>query len=495
MSTTTSKATSKKVSKGAGQAASAPALLTKLGIRSLRLRLLGSALILTLVLLPIIGVTLNNAFRDYVSQAAENELSAYLYSVLAVTDVDNHSLFVPELLTETRFNVIQSGLYALISSPIDATNSLSGPVNVTLNPNQQLLWQSNSYSGLNAPASLPSPAIGQNSFRQISINDKPFLVYSLSVSFLQKNSLKESAKVTLHVLKERAEFQLQIEKFSRQLWTWMLILMAVLFIVQLSWLTWTLRPLARFRHELTEVEQGHSQQISGQYPTEINAVAKQLNTLLTAEQRQRSRYRNALADLAHSLKTPLAVIRSQKGLSASSAEQVNHIDQIISYQLKRAKSVANNAWHIGIKVSDVSDKLVRNLPKIYPHVQLNYQQRPTDDVLFYGDNSDLTEVLGNLLDNACKAAKQSVMLSINVDQEQGLTLVVEDDGNGISESARQKILQRGIRADTYEQGHGIGLAIVRDICHSYDATLTIGQSPSLGGAAFTLYFPKTSHPH
>ncbi len=464
--------------------------LTALRFRSLRARLLASALLLILVLLPIIGVTLNKAFQDYVSQAAENELSAYLYSVLAVTDIDQQALFVPELLTETRFNVIQSGLYALISSPKAAAKTLNAPLQQMLESGQQLLWQSNSYSGLTPPDSLPTPPLGQSSFRQININDKPFLVYSLSVSFIQKNSLKESTTVTVHVLKERAEFQLQIEKFSRQLWTWLLILMAVLAIVQLSWLTWTLRPLARFRHELTQVEQGKSQQINGLYPTEINAVAKQLNTLLTAEQRQRSRYRNALSDLAHSLKTPLAVIRSQQDLSPSSAEQVAQINQIISYQLKRAQSVANNAWHLGVKVSDVSDKLMRTLPKIYPDVQLSYRQAPSADMLFYGDQSDLTELLGNLLDNACKAAKQRVELSVSVDAQQGLRLAIEDDGDSVSQSMRQTILQRGIRADTYEQGHGIGLAIVRDICQSYDASLTIAQSQHLGGAAFILYFPK-----
>jgi two-component system sensor histidine kinase PhoQ len=216
-------------------------------------------------------------------------------------------------------------------------------------------------------------------------------------------------------------------------------------------------------------------------------VAKQLNALLSTEQQQRKRYRNALSDLAHSLKTPLAVIQSQKGLSDVSIEQIDNISNTIGHQLKKAQTMGNNAWHLGIKVSGVSNKLLRTLGKIYPNIDLTYALQHDSTCTFHGDESDLTEILGNLLDNACKAAKTTVSLSI-FEQNNHLLMIVEDDGPRIVSSQQPQVLQRGKRADSYAKGHGIGLAIVGDLVASYEGSLDIATSGKLGGAKFTLSF-------
>jgi two-component system, OmpR family, sensor histidine kinase PhoQ len=270
-------------------------------------------------------------------------------------------------------------------------------------------------------------------------------------------------------------------------WNWLLVLTALLISVQLAWLLWTLRPLARFRRELAQVEQGKLSQLSSSYPSELQAVARQLNTLLSTEQQQRKRYRNALSDLAHSLKTPLAVIQSQAGLDAGSMEQVANINRIIGHQLKRAQSAALSSWHLGTQVSEVGDKLVRTLKKIYREPEITLTSDIAADAIFKGDEADLAELLGNLLDNACKAASARVHLSARQEVSR-LTLTIEDDGAGISEDKLGQIFERGIRADSYAQGHGIGLAIVRDLVDSYRGRLSVGRSETLGGACFTLVF-------
>lgn len=446
-------------------------------LNSLKARLVVSALLLILVLLPLIGFTLNDAFKQQVKSAAKNELSAYLYSVLAVTEVDNNRLLMPELLVENQFNVIQSGLYALISTP--------GKVSEI--PAKHLLWQSNSFLASQTPQNLPHPATGHSEFAEILLEGKPHIIYSFSASFEQRQN--QQFPITIHIIKDQANFQLQIDMFTRQLWTWLLILMALLGGVQLAWLLWTLKPLAKFKQELSDVEQGRAMQLGADYPTELQAVARQLNTLLNTEQNQRKRYRNALSDLAHSLKTPLAVIQSQKDLSQGSFEQITVINKIIGHQLKRAQSAAGSSWHLGVKVVSVSDKLIRTLAKIYRAPKIEITASVDSEVIFKGDESDLTEIMGNLLDNACKAAQSKVLLSVTSCDTQ-LNITIEDDGKGISPKQQSQIFERGIRADSYSQGHGIGLAIVRDLIDSYNGKLSVSSSEKLGGAKFEISFSQ-----
>ncbi|ABM02147.1 sensor histidine kinase with ATPase domain [Psychromonas ingrahamii 37] len=466
-------------------------------LNSLKTRLIVSALLFILVLMPLIGLTLNDAFKEQVKSASKNELSAYVYSVLAVTEFDNGQLLMPDLLLENQFNVIQSGLYALITMPnvkdndprleSDSTNLVSDRKKET--GNTRIAWQSDSFLGFKAPANLPHPATGQSEFSEIKLEGKPYLIYSFTASFEQSAQSDGAAAlpITLHIIKDQVDFQRQVDLFTKQLWSWLLILMALLVIVQIVWLLWTLKPLAKFTKELNDIEQGRTQQLNEIYPTELQAVARQLNALLNTEQSQRKRYRNALSDLAHSLKTPLAVIQSQKGLNHAAIEQISIINSIIGHQLKRAQTAAGASWHLGIKVKSVSDKLIRTLHKIYREPQISISQNINRQAVFKGDEADLTEILGNVLDNACKAATSQVALTVTSNKKV-LIITVEDDGKGISPEQHIQIFERGMRADSYQSGHGIGLAIVRDLTDSYNGQLAVSTSQTLGGAKFEFHF-------
>ena len=434
--------------------------------------------------MPLVGFALNDAFEQQVKSVIKNELRAYVYSVLAVSEVENNQLFMPEQLLENQFNIIESGLYALIS------NTAKGPYSGS---SAEIVWQSNSFLGLSIPRNLPIPMTGENEFSEILLEGKPHLIYSFSVSF-EQNTTQNNAQIpllplsfTLYIIKDQVDFQRQVSQFKKQLWSWLLIVMILLVIVQLLWLLWTLDPLAKFTKELSHIEQGQAQKINENYPDELQAVARQLNSLLNTEQNQRKRYRNALSDLAHSLKTPLAVIQSQKALNHTSSEQISIINNIIGHQLKRAQTAAGSSWHLGIKVSIIGDKLIRTLAKIYREPVINIDQSVDVQAIFKGDEADLTEILGNLLDNACKAAKSQVLLTIKI-QSSWLIIIVEDDGKGIPSEQQSQILERGIRADSYQKGHGIGLAIVRDLVESYHGELAISRSEILGGAKFKLLF-------
>jgi two-component system sensor histidine kinase PhoQ len=194
-----------------------------------------------------------------------------------------------------------------------------------------------------------------------------------------------------------------------------------------------------------------------------------------------------LSDLAHSLKNPLAVIQSQQDISASAGEQLTLINNIIEHQLKRAQSAGQSSWHLGVKIKPVVDKLISTLAKIYHDKNLSFAVNVDASAIFKGDEADLMEILGNLLDNACKAAKQKIAISV-ISSAKILTIEIADDGAGIEASQREIILSRGGRADTYQAGHGIGLAIVNDLVSSYQGQLTISNSTTLNGAVFTLVF-------
>lgn len=440
-----------------------------------------SAMFMVVVMLPVIGITLSNAFNDQLQSALKNELRAYSYSIFSVAEVENNQLIMPEMLLENQFNVIQSGLYAQITSIyLDTLKSKKTPFKRV----SKSLWQSDSLLGIHLSNHLPSPKIGDFVFTEMLIENEPHMAYSISVSF---GELEQAFPVTLHIFKNQAEFLAITNGFKQQLWTWLILLIVIFIIAQFIWLKWTLKPLNTLTAELEQVEQGKQNSLEKVYPLELEQVTLQLNTLLSTEQNQRKRYRNALSDLAHSLKTPLAVIQSQQALPKETKEQITNISNMVEHQLKRAQSAGESAWHLGVNIQQTTDKLVNTLNKIYRDKQLNISVNIQNKALFKGDEADLMEILGNLLDNACKAAKSRIDFDVSFNAH-CLRFTIADDGQGIEESQRKAILERGTRADTYDKGHGIGLAIVRDLVSSYNGELTIQNSSALGGALFVITF-------
>ncbi|QSX29816.1 GHKL domain-containing protein [Shewanella cyperi] len=444
---------------------------------SLKTRLRLSALLLLLLLLPAIGMALHNAFERQASSGTRDELNALLYSVLTLAEVDSDGLQMPGTLAQPQFNVDKSGLYAIISGADGA-----------------VLWRSGSLVSQALPATLPRPARGERRFGELSfgepsLGDERQFILSFSASFETRNAQGrlQDFPLTVHIIKSRAAHDKLMRDFRHSLWRYLALTAVLLAAAQGLWLLWTLKPLQHFQRELEAVENGRQQLIGDAFPRELQPLVRQLNSLLTTEQNQRTRYRNALADLAHSLKTPLAVLKSQPQLPAAALEQIDAISYSISHQLKRAQSAGAASWHQGVAIAEVTDKLLRTLGKLHADTQLQLTQSLAPDLMFKGDSGDLTELLGNLLDNACKAAKSQVRIA-GIMQGNNLHLVVEDDGPGIPDDLKEKIFERGMRADTYEKGHGIGLAIVRDLVDSYQGRLNLGRSEALGGARFELVF-------
>jgi len=293
--------------------------------------------------------------------------------------------------------------------------------------------------------------------------------------------------IIVHVVRDKKIFLALISRFKQQLWFGLAILMVIIVLLQLVWLMWTLKPLSILQQEVKAVEEGRAEKLTSLYPKELSKLTTQLNQLLATEQKQRQRYRNALSDLAHSLKTPLAVLQAQSNISPVNQEQITRINSTIDHQLKRAQSAGKSSWLLGIPLKPIVDKLLSTLAKIYQDENKILTLNTQDTLMFKGDEADVLELLGNLLDNAYKAAQSTIMLTL-YQQQDTLIIVVEDDGVGIEKENISQILERGVRADTYDAGHGVGLAIVRDLVESYQGELHISPSEVLGGASFTLRF-------
>ena len=303
-----------------------------------------------------------------------------------------------------------------------------------------------------------------------------------------------AAKVSIVTWKSSAEFDRQLRAFKRQLKLWLLSSLCALIALLWLGLHWGLQPLAVLRRQLTELQQGQRDTLDDRVPDEVRALTQGLNQMLSAERQQRERYRTTLADLAHSLKTPLAVLDQVRHALALRSdcqrelavldEQVQRMNQQISYQLQRAVSQRSPLDRSQHPLVPVLNKLQASLDKVYRDKQVQFMQQLPADFALSLSEGDALEVFGNLLDNAYRLCVRQVRIQC-VQQGNSWQVWVEDDGAGVPQALRESILRRGVRADEQHPGQGIGLAVVVDILDSYGLGLSVGES-SLGGACFRL---------
>ena len=274
---------------------------------------------------------------------------------------------------------------------------------------------------------------------------------------------------------------------------------ALLVLLALLWvgLTWGLRSLRRLSQELDQIESGALESLSEEHPRELLRLTGSLNRLLRSEREQRTRYRDSLDDLAHSLKTPLAVLQGVSEDMAQRPEereqawvlqsQIERMSQQISYQLQRASLRKSGLVRHQVALQPVLKSLCDTLDKVYRDKRVRARFDLPEPCYVPIEQGALLEMLGNLLENAYRLCLGEVRVSLR-QTVAGIELCVEDDGPGVPVDQRARILQRGERLDRQHPGQGIGLAVVKDIIESYGAQLTLGDSP-MGGAAFRIHFP------
>jgi two-component system sensor histidine kinase PhoQ len=451
-------------------------------MNSLSSRLLVSVSVLLLIFFGATIAVLDRAFTEAGEQAREDILDGHLVALLAAAEPDESGqLALPERLREPRFQLIGSGLYAELRE-FDGT----------------VLWRSRSALGMELPAGTV-PELGNHLFDREELEDgTPLLTLSLAVDWELDDDV--SRPYVFKVAESLDGFNAQVAGFRGQLFGWFAAVAITMLIAFSMLLRSLLRPLRQIEAEIGEIEEGDRASLSTRFPTELAGVARNMNLLIDSERARSDRYRYTLDNLAHSLKTPLAAMRAllherqAGGVSGRLNEQIDRMDEIVRYQLRKpAASVADKLPLAPVQVEKEVGRLVDGLRKVYRDKAPDFDVAIAPGMRFRGDTGDFLEVAGNLLDNACKWCDKKVRISVVPAAgarggASGMELTVADDGPGIPDDAAEVLLQRGTRLDESTPGHGIGLAVVKDIARSYGGTLSIGRA-DLGGAEITVSIP------
>lgn len=254
-----------------------------------------------------------------------------------------------------------------------------------------------------------------------------------------------------------------------------------------------LRPLTRIQRALSSIRSGDSRRLEGSYPTEIQPLARELNALINHSETLIERAQTHVGNLAHGLKTPLSVLanearRTETPFAKLVDRQTALMREQVDHHLARARAAAtSNILGARSEVAPVLGDLKRALMRIYAERGIGIEIDCPEDLTFRGARHDLEEMLGNLMDNACKWAATAVRVRCTK-QAETLTLTIEDDGNGLLEHQRDEVLKRGKRLDETVPGTGLGLSIVDDLASLYNGRLELGET-ALGGLQATLTLP------
>ncbi len=429
---------------------------------SIRSRLIVGAALVLLAFIAGAGVAVQRAHADSVQAAHLARLQGTVYLLLAGAEIDaTGKLSMPEAFAEPRLSLPGSGLYASI-----------------FNSNRGEQWRSSSAVGKDL-AFKRSVAVGKWEYDTVTDQGASYLAVAYGVRWAGP---RVQAPLVVSVLENKAGFNREIRVFQRTMWSWLGAAAALLLLSQTILLQWGLSPLRRVAQELSRIEAGEQAQVEGQYPAEIAQLTGNINTLIAQERVRQTRYREALSFLAHSLKTPLAVLKNALSEPALLADTVGHqvarMDAIVQHQLGRAAASGAARFAPLLPVASVLSRIRDSLVKVYADRHLIFTIDCPDDLAWRIDEGDAFEMFGNVLDNAAKWARHRVTVRAWREDRQ-LRIRIEDDGPGFTDT--ETILQIHVRMDEQVPGHGVGLAVVSDLVASHEGTLTLGRSPLGGG--------------
>ncbi len=440
--------------------------------------LLASAIVLASFFL-LSALSLKHSVRSQAEQAQRDRMEGLVYGVLGAANLDKmgNLQINPFSLPDLRLLQPQSGLSVTIFD----------------NHNQQI-WRSESVTNIshNAQAIM----VGQWRFHQLEQNNK-VKEFSLRFGFswIDNNNMEKEFNILLTA--DATEHYKQLAVFDRNLWISLLSSALLLLLLQLYVLMWGLKPLAKITQGLKQIQNGNKRTLSTQLPIELRPVANSLNALLISEHNRRTRYKNVMADLAHSLKTPLSVINNlseDKGIEFDQRntlrEQSRRMGDIVTYHTRRASINGDQIIGSAVTIEPIIKRLSATMEKVYAHRKIIIKSRLSSTFKLRVEEADLMEIFGNLLENACKYGANKIEINSPVDRKyEHLIVTIDDNGPGFPEKTNEELLERGKRADTRVDGQGLGLAVSSELLVSYGGKLELGRSKTLHGAQTVLYFP------
>lgn len=443
-------------------------------MRSLTFRVVALSTIWAIVTLIIIFTLITTLYRQTSERGFDSLLSAHLFNLIGSVGISENGVLTgsPDL-GDLRFSQPDSGWYWSVEpASADVTGALRS-------------------SSMIRP--LPSPGIAEVPFN--SAFQRSYVMEGLAGEQLEvfESEFVLDAKnraARFRVMGNRTELEQEIATFQRRLLTYLSLFGIGMIGINAAAILFGLQPLRRVRNALAMVREGTAQRLSGSFPTEIEPLANETNALIENNRRIVERSRTQVGNLAHSLKTPLAVLLNEgRALGGAKgqliADQAASMQKQVEHYLQRARVAAQRDSVVyRTPVAPLAERMVRVVQKLNPRVKLSLSL-PAEPVVFAGEREDLEEMLGNLLENAMKWAGSAASVSVvslagNADGGGLFEIAIEDDGPGIPAGKAREAMQRGRRLDETKPGSGLGLAIVADLVNEYGGSLALDRS-AMGG--------------
>ena len=451
---------------------------------SLALRLFVSATVWTVLILVVTGFVLSGLYRDSVERAFDRRLGVYLKTLIA----DLASADIPiektgQMLGEPLFELPLSGWYWQVTrvdhSKPEVTSSRS-------------LWD-RGLPHLGEMSVAADPDGSRKSYVQGPEEQRLRLVE-------RDVDLGDDGRFLVAVGGDASELDDEVLAFDGAIVTTFLVLAAVLLLTTLFQVRFGLAPLNRISRGLAAIRSGKAEKLAGSFPVEIEPLARETNALIDANREIVERARTHVGNLAHALKTPLSVLvneaaaRADDPLAQKVREQTDIMRDQVARQLERARLAARSTV-VGalIDVSPVVTALARTMEKLHRERDIAIAVDVPEQARFPGEQHDLEEMIGNLVDNACKWAQSRIAIEVVADRFEGdgkprVRIIVDDDGPGLSPSEREQVALRGRRLDESKPGSGLGLSIVVELAGLYGGVLSLGTAP-IGGLRAELALP------
>ena len=441
---------------------------------SLRKRFFINSAIVVITVMVVSALLIDISYRHELEKSEQEKLKLHIFNLLSVTNFQNGQTTLPIVLSNPGFNTPDSELWAVV-----------------LDNKKKVVWQSLSIDHL--PTLFPkAPDLGQWKYGKLYLNNQTFFTTSYTIQWGRSGRVKKESNIpTFNFLvgQQTDRFNDTVQRFRIWLIVGFILFTASLLAIQYLVLKFSFKPINMLGDEIQRLESGEQNKLNEQYPKELASVTDNLNMLIEKEYKQREKYRAGMADLAHSLKTPISIITAEVTQHPSNTvlnDALSRINNTIEYQLRRAVISGHNLLAKGTDITATLDMVLSALEKIYKDSHISVSTEVTEHCQFMGDENDLLEIFGNLIDNAFKHADSQIVIKC-CENENTLTISVEDDGKGVPTDKVNDIFKRGTRLDETVQGQGIGLSIVENIVSSYDGELSLNRS-ELGGAVFTVRF-------
>ena len=452
---------------------------------SLALRLFLSATAWAVVILLITGVVLSSIYRQAVERAFDRRLDVYLRTLVAdVASPEEAGDKFPQSLGEPLFELPLSGWYWQVTR---------------LDPDKHDMRASRSLWDAGLPhlqdRGVPAGPDGTRLGYVPGPEDQRLRLVERNID------LGDDGHYLVAVAGDAAEIADETRSFDQALIITFSILAAVLLLTTMFQVRFGLAPLKRITDSLTAIRSGTAEHLVGQFPEEIAPLARETNALIDANREIVERARTHVGNLAHALKTPLSVMVNEAGarpgdaFAAKVLEQADIMRDQVTRHLERARLAARLTVVGSITdVAPVVTALARTMEKIHHDRSIGIEVHIDEQAHFRGERPDLEEMIGNLIDNACKWATARVAIAVVGERPDRpgaapvLRIAVDDDGRGLSPSEREQVAQRGRKLDETKPGSGLGLSIVVELAGLYGGELKLGTAP-LGGLRAELVLP------